>query len=271
MKEDNAMKIRSATDEDREAIKVLWKSCFDDEDTYIEFYFNKRFSPKYTALLEIDEEIVGMIHLLPCRIAPDRKALYWYAAGIRRDMRGNGLFRYLASHVLAAAGNRGFVNVCMPAPGLEKMYQALGFSHAYTAMDQRYCKNKEENITLGTALILPAKVRDFENLPIEIGDTIWDHSAIQYAFEENLLCDGHQIKIQYRNHTYFCFAIKKEDHFLLDNHNISPEIMIEIKGAIMNYLSCESILLRQEGKEKIVGLCDTDLLTSKSKITLTLS
>ena len=117
--------------------------------------------------MEIDGEVVGMIHLLPCTIYPEEKALYWYAAGIRSDKRNQGLFKKFANAVKEKANELGFFNVCVPAPGLESYYQSLGFEFPYTSSDIVIEKSDENSkITFEDG-----EARDFSCADFEISAT----------------------------------------------------------------------------------------------------
>ena len=103
---EKSMIIRSANSTDLDAIRHLWQDCFFDPIEYIDFYIKNRFEAKYCAILEIDGEVVGMIHLLPCTIYHEEKSLYWYAAGSRSDKRNQGLFIKFAKAVKEKAERR---------------------------------------------------------------------------------------------------------------------------------------------------------------------
>ncbi len=265
------MKIRSAEEKDLKDIRYLWHDCFSDPYEYIDFFLKNRFQSKFCAILEKDREVVGMIHLLPCTIYPNTKALYWYAAGIRSDKRNQGLFKKFAEYVKEKANALGFQNLCVPARGLEEYYQALGFKFSYTSEDIVFEREMEEaeknpiNLEEGSA-------RDFiEFVSPTDGDTVWNEEAIQYAIQENLNCGGKVFRLQTDEKRFCFFAIKKDDAFLIDYHNISTEEFKMIKDAIFLKLNCEKLIFRANGNEKIVGLTDASMVGINSKITMTLA
>ncbi len=264
------MKIRSAVESDHSAIRRLWHDCFGDPYEYIDFYMQKRFDDQYCAVLELDGEVVGMIHLLPCTIYPKQKALYWYAAGIRSDKRKQGLFRTFAEYVKNQTNTLGFQNFCVPAPGLEKYYQSLGFTTPYTASDEIYTKTTQT--CEKTVQFEKASAEDFINFTNAIaGDTFWDEKAIQYAIEENEYCGGKALRFTLEQNNFIFFAIKKDDGFMITYHNMTKEDFLKVKSAIFNELNCEQLVFRTGGNEKIVGLTDAKNCHSNSKITMTLA
>ena len=262
------MIIRSANSTDLDAIRHLWQDCFFDPIEYIDFYIKNRFEAKYCAVLEIDGEVVGMIHLLPCTIYPEEKALYWYAAGIRSDKRNQGLFKKFAKAVKEKANELGFYNVCVPAPGLESYYQSLGFEFPYMSSDVVIEKSDENSkITFEDGEARDFSCADFANF----GNTIWSENAIQYAIDENKYCGGKVLRFKMDEKFYCFFAIKKENEFLIEYHNMTIEEFKKVKNAICSVLNCETLIFRTNGKEKIVGLTDANAINSRSKITMTLA
>jgi len=266
------MVIRSAINEDEKYLKLLWTDCFQDPIEYVDFYFKYRFRSNFCAVLEINNEIVGMIHLLPCKIEPDQKAMYWYAAGIRSDKRKQGLFRKFAIHVKESINQLGYQNICVPAEGLESVYLSLGFENAYTAKDLIFRKKEEHDKKSNDARIEQAKAKDFYELATKKGDTLWDMEAISYAIQENLLCDGKVLKIYNGETIFVCFAIRKDENmFLIDYQNFNFYEFELIKNALFEFLQCKTLILRIAGKDKIVGLTDSKFITENSKITMTLA
>lgn len=265
------MKIRSAKKSDEDAIRRLWHDCFSDPYEYIDFYIKKRFEAKFCAILELDGEVVGMVHLLPCTVHPNQKALYWYAAGIRSDRRNQGLFRKFAEFVKEKTNEMGFQNICVPAPGLEEFYQSIGFEFSYTANDE--IATNAKNVGIKEQIHFEeASSQDFINLFTPgFGDTLWDEKAIKYAIEENAYCGGRALRFNVENKQICFFAIKKDNGFLIDYHNMTEEEFSKVKNAIFYELNCYQLVFRTGGNEKIVGLRDSNIAGIGSRITMTLA
>lgn len=65
--------------QDREQLRVLWRTCFDAEDAYQQLYFSTRYRPDQTLVFREEGEILGMATLLPCTyrgIFQGRERLY---------------------------------------------------------------------------------------------------------------------------------------------------------------------------------------------------
>ena len=266
------MKIRLANHSDIQSIRELWFDCFHDPYDYIDFFIEYRFNSEHCVVMEDGDQLIGMIHLLPCNVEPEQKALYWYAAGIRTDYRNRGLFKKFAEYVKKGTNDLGISNLCVPAEGLERLYRSLGFTHAYTAKDLMFT-NESFPVPQSEmrADISEANPEDFFFLKRMWGDTVWTLDAIQYAIDENKYCEGRCLKIISDGKIFCCFAIKKDNCFLIDNHNMSIKDFDDIKGSLFNILNCQKIVLRINGDEKTIGLADTPLVKGGSKISMTLA
>ena len=265
------MKIRLATMEDCDAIVSLWRSCFPgDREDAVRFYLDHRFKPDFTALLTVKKDVIGMIHLLPCLLYPDKKALYWYASGIREDMRGRGYFRRFALSVLSETQKRGFANVCVPAPGLTSVYRNFGFSYPYTA-NESIVRRKDAVLSDQRVTFSNAAPEDFLNSDPNRGDVLWDLSAIRYAFRDNEFYQGKELKFYDQGHLYRFFAVFENEIVTIENHNISEEVFIRIQSSLFEELSAETIRICFSGNTKIIGLSDSKLVTQGSKISMSLA
>ena len=100
---------------------------------------------------------------------------------------------------------------------------------------------------------------------------IWSENAIQYAIDENKYCGGKVLRFQMDENLYCFFAIKKENEFLIEYHNMTIEEFKKAKNAICDVLNCEKLIFRTTGNEKIVGLTDANAINPISKVTMTLA
>ena len=57
--------IRMAKTKDKKAYIDLWKICFDDSPAFIDWFFENRFFPEYSACVEIDGVIVAAMQSMP--------------------------------------------------------------------------------------------------------------------------------------------------------------------------------------------------------------
>ncbi len=239
------MKIRVARNADLPAIRELWKCCFHDSDDYLDLYFSKRFCARKTPLAFVDKKLIGMVHLLPCTVFPQQKALYWYAACIHPDFRKMGYFRSLVKTVLNHSKTAGFTNICLPTPGLEDLYQNLGFTYTYYIKETHF-----SDVTLMQNIsIKKANAHDFlKLLKIKLGGAVWNESDVQYAIEENQFCNGDAIKFLFQQKTFVALGIRKDDGIIIENTNMDIEVAKACQGNILEYFNSQKMILRQSPK-----------------------
>lgn len=69
------IKPRITSASDRTHLKALWQTCFNDSESFAEWFFQCRFSPAHSVCLEIDHKIVSAMHSLPMHIKIRNKIL----------------------------------------------------------------------------------------------------------------------------------------------------------------------------------------------------
>ncbi|MBP1577713.1 MAG: GNAT family N-acetyltransferase, partial [Oscillospiraceae bacterium] len=104
--------FRFAEKQDTEALKSLWKTCFGDEDEYIDLFFKERFKADECLAAFCQEELAGMLFLLPIKaVCGDKSydARYIYAVCTEPKFRNrsvstkllNAAHEYMAENGIA--------------------------------------------------------------------------------------------------------------------------------------------------------------------------
>ena len=60
--------VRVARQDDKTEFYRLWKICFGDSDAFCDWFFENRFSPEHSVVLEVDDEIVSCMQAFPYTI-----------------------------------------------------------------------------------------------------------------------------------------------------------------------------------------------------------
>ncbi|MDD2189784.1 MAG: GNAT family N-acetyltransferase [Eubacteriales bacterium] len=134
--ENKLLKIRKAYKDDLESLKEIWKLCFEDEDSYIDFYFSNRDWTSEMAVLLLDGSIISMLTMIPVDLIEGNgrkiRSSMFYAIATHPQYRKRGLAdtlmewssRYLLSDDIP-------VTVLVPAePGLFDFYDGRGYKTA---------------------------------------------------------------------------------------------------------------------------------------------
>lgn len=121
-----------ANENDLEQIKLIWKTCFEDEDKYIEFYLKNRFETENMLVIHEDGKPVSMASFLPIQLRQGEEwisAKYVYAVATLPQYRGKGL----AAEILQY-GFEKYEEPLLLQPAseeLKKYYERLGFVNSF--------------------------------------------------------------------------------------------------------------------------------------------
>lgn len=145
--------LRPARPGEEPRLKLLWKLCFEDEDWYIDGFFDKCYVPGQAMVLEADGEIRSMLLVFEQTVAgADEKMLpfwYVYAFCTHPEGQGRGYGRRLLAWTEEQAKKAGMRGVVM-VPGersLFEFYATLGY--------QTFCATFERHIVRENVPTLP--------------------------------------------------------------------------------------------------------------------
>jgi len=102
------VEIRLSRKEDIPYLKEIWKVCFGDDDTYIDFFFNNKYKEDQTFVLIYDREIAAMLTMIPIKIIGPSNEKYnsvmLYAIATHPKYQGRGfstkIMNYTKKHLL---------------------------------------------------------------------------------------------------------------------------------------------------------------------------
>ena len=63
------MTIRLLTEADREQARGLWQSTFDDPPAFVDWFFENRYLPEWSAGVFRDEEMISVVHGAPMSLS----------------------------------------------------------------------------------------------------------------------------------------------------------------------------------------------------------
>lgn len=196
-------------------LKEMWKICFNDEESYINLYFDKRFSEDDMLVLLIEGKPVSMLSLLPAVLIIKnlelKKINYIYAVATLPEYRRNGYCKKLIEHALEIINLKNEAAILLPASSkLRKYYRSTGFTDAFNLLKRniniqthsiRSMENQEDIFEICD--ITPEEYKKLRDICFyKEGYVCWDINAIEYAIEETVFCGGYCKKIIYKNKEY---------------------------------------------------------------------
>lgn len=120
----------------KEAIKRLWKRCFDDCDAFVDLYFELRYSEEVNIALTDGEEVIAALQTLPYPMTFCNTTIPTsYVSGACTDPthRKRGAMRELLSRAFRQMHQRGeLISTLIPGePWLFDYYQRMGYAAVF--------------------------------------------------------------------------------------------------------------------------------------------
>lgn len=130
----------SATQEQfrREGVRLLMQTVFNDSDKALDIFFSHVYTPNGNYCRVEDGQVVSAAQALPYSVkyrGEHADAVYLYAVGTLPQFRGQGmisrLFKYMHRGLLCQG--KVFSTLLIEQPGLQEMYEKLGYAQVGTA------------------------------------------------------------------------------------------------------------------------------------------
>jgi len=128
---------RFCTMEDKPYLRALWQACFGDSDSFLEYFFEKRFCPEYTVCTIENEELVNAMYSFPVNMyIRDSIIPAAMLAGFSTDerYRGNGYMSRAFKLLINKLAKSG-IAVAPHTPVKHESYFPLG---NYTATESKF-------------------------------------------------------------------------------------------------------------------------------------
>lgn len=175
--------MRPALWSDMERLKAIWKLCFGDGDSFIDFYFARRFQPEQVAVYLADQVITAMLTMIPIRYVnglgeqKTRQGAMLYAIATHPDFQRRGIASELMEWALAYLGSQQ-IELCVLVPAEEKLfgfYERQGYQAGFNlreavlsrdeirAMGESPYTNMEETPDIAVAAALPQTYNNIRN------------------------------------------------------------------------------------------------------------
>lgn len=127
------IEIRQATEEDRYSIMELWKYSFNDTDDFIDYYFDRRFSPENSVVLLKNEQLEAALQLNPYNLAIGdiiSEVRYVVGVSVQPESRGKGYMTRLIRQTLRMQYENGEdFSILMPID--TRIYTRYGYANCF--------------------------------------------------------------------------------------------------------------------------------------------
>ena len=131
------MKIGYANEKDLDKIKDIWNYCFRDEESFVKYYFDCKYKPYNTIVVEDDNEIQSSLQLNQYKIKLNNKIYDTsYVVGVSTlpSARSKGYMKDLMQFTLNELYNKNqLVSILMPID--YRLYRKYGYEHCYDQLE----------------------------------------------------------------------------------------------------------------------------------------
>lgn len=138
------MNIRYAKENEIEEIKDIWNYCFNDGESFVNYYFTEKYKNTNTVVVEEEGEILSSLQLNQYKLKLNNKIYSSsYVVGVSTfpEVRGRGYMKNIMKYTLKELYNRKqLISILMPID--YRLYRKYGYEHCYDQLE--YNINIEE-------------------------------------------------------------------------------------------------------------------------------
>lgn len=184
--------VRLALPEEKEQIKVLWQTCFHDEDSYIDFFFSRLPEPECLFYLSGNKP-ASMLLLLNCTLG-SFTGKYIFAACTHPAYRGRGYMKTLLSGAEQLCRDKADFLCLVPANHtLFDYYRKCGYQTFFYF--ERVCLTVPKGAYSESAANNSLSFSDFCKIRSAMPNFVqWGSRETNLVFEENLFNGGKNIR-----------------------------------------------------------------------------
>jgi len=131
------MLIRYAKKDEINDIKNIWNYCFNDEESFVDYYFKNKYNNNNTVVACEDNDIVSSLQLNQYKIKLDNKEYETsYVVGVSTfpQVRGRGYMKKIMEYSLNELyRKKQLVSILMPID--YRLYRKYGYEHCYDQLE----------------------------------------------------------------------------------------------------------------------------------------
>lgn len=251
-----------------EQLKKIWKECFHDEDSYVDFFFGEYFHDESTLVYLIDKKPVSMLTLMPAKLHEKngvRKVYYVYAVATLPEAQGKGYSSKLLNYANEITKNSTFLQPATKE--LENFYERNGYS---STIIRKMIRIKREQLALEekTQMELKAATITTESKRFAIKELRsedsslykkirdgrlsatnyieWEEYELDYAIKENAFTGGKTLLI---DDSYIVMVREYEDVLYIREHTMPSNLIMELVRQLLtdsNLQECSVHLVRTD-------------------------
>ena len=256
------MKMRYAREDEIDSIKEIWNYCFNDEDTFVDYYFNHKYKNHNTIVACEDNDIVSSLQLNQYKINLDNKVYDTsYIVGVSTfpQVRGRGYMRNIMDFSLNELYKKGqLISILMPID--YRLYRKYGYEHCYDQLEYNINIDDLKNFNLNGRLYKATEKNiddliNINNIFLEDinGNTVRDKDYYINLFKEVKSEGGHIYVYKDGSYKgYIIYFLNGENMFVRELFYKDLDSLKSILKFIYNHnTQCKSVTISAPVNDKI--------------------
>lgn len=265
-------------------LKKVWMECFNDTQTYIDFFFEN--APENIQVIAgfENEMIISAFYLFPCQVKwkesegtgeqHTKKAYYLYAGGVLRDYRGNKVFSGMYQEIFKKAEYESAHIILYALPEMRPFYEKKGLMYYYDSNEISFalkndeqCLPEREELEAETYEIMRNRRFDKESF------VVWDKEMLGYCLKEKRFCGGFCDILKIENQQFAIIGEIKDEVMHVEETTIPLELLKLYQSSILNLYKVSQMKVRiqtakNEGKRINAGMGDVPAASLWLSLTL---
>ncbi len=259
-------------------LKEIWQEAFGDDDAYISFFYDNRFTGSNTLVWLEAQKPVAMLTLLPAKIVVEDRlhpVKYIYGVATKAEYRGRGISTALLDYVKEQAErDKEWLALVPASESLFDFYKRLGYHTAFYLKELTIYNEQIKTAPKAVYSCSDLSAEEYRALRdsrfAKSGYVLWDVDAIDYVLRENRLVGGTAVKITLNGDSYL-LLYRKKDHILqVRETSLNEDNLIPVLTGVALQEECHTIRVRlpEDFRADMPALA-FGMLYAKSSIALT--
>ena len=137
------MEIRFAHKTEKEILKNIWKTVFNEDEFYLNYKFSS-FVAENTVVAVVDEEIAGMVHFDPCIMSDNSLSAYLNGVSVLEKYRNNNIASKMLCFLHSYLKDHNY-SFCFLKPAISNFYEKFGYKTVFSpqivkSLPEKKCK-----------------------------------------------------------------------------------------------------------------------------------
>lgn len=255
------MELRHPKENETEQMKQIWRECFQDEEEYIAFYFQKGYSKENTFICAQDGRVVSMLTMLPAVLRQQKETLqgrYVYAVATMPAYQGKGYMGKLEQYAAREVSREGaaFLVLVPAEESLFSFYKKKGY-HICSYMYQHVYHR--ESTAAFTQLKAAGWEEDFRFQGMEKGAFLTERKALlqsydtsfdldekerAYSFEEMKKAGYKIVSVEYKDVRGYLVFYVKDRTLYLQEVGMNRGLFLECTEELLRYTDTDRLIVR---------------------------